>query len=92
MATHVQGKLIEVKPNSTIEIESWRRLTKVVAHHRTGHLHVLSYDSPVRQIPVHIEITGRTLQRNYVGRKVRIKITFIGNNTQDTYSRGWLFL
>lgn len=47
-------------------------------------------NGPIKDLAVEIRVTGRTLQRKWEMRLVRVEITFPGDCEPDTVTHGWM--
>ena len=92
MATCIEGLDIEIKVGSVIQADGWKLSCRVEEGDDFSPFRIPTGDMVIESLAVRFEITGRTIQRDYAGPKVRIKIIFVGDCEPDTTTRGWLFL
>ena len=94
MATIIQDRDIEIRVGSVIQIDGWKLSCRVGEGDDFSPFRIPTSNSVsvIESLAARFEITGRTIQYDASGPKVRIKIIFVGDCEPDTTTRGWLFL
>lgn len=85
---------IEVKVGSVIRVDNWKVSEALLPGDDFSPFRIPTHcGGPITSVAVRIEVTGRSIQyQGWMGKRVRVRVVFVGDCEPDTCVGGWLLL
>ena len=89
-AREIWGFNVEPKVGRYVQPDGWRFGSRLILGDCFSTFRLPCHNGVIESIAVEVELTGKTLQRKYEMRMVRVRITVPGDGCDDSVFGGWM--